>query len=171
MPPMGERNLLSQISIWLATGMGVGLVSPAPGTIGGLWGLPLAWAVGQLDPSSQKTIVVVLVFAAVAICSIAARALGGSKDPQSIVLDEIAVLPIVYLGVWNRTLPIWIAGFLLFRVFDITKPFPAKNAEKLPAGWGIVADDCIAAIYACLALHALLWLDHGLQLGWLYQAS
>jgi phosphatidylglycerophosphatase A len=156
--------------MWLATGLGIGLVTPAPGTIGGLWGLPLAWAVGHLEPVIQQTAVVVLVFAAVAICTLAARALGGGKDPQAIVLDEIVALPIVFLGVWQRSPAIWIAGFLLFRLFDISKPPPCRQLERLPAGWGIVADDCVAALYACLALHALLWLDASLGYAWLATA-
>lgn len=170
MPTMNERNLVSRGAMWLATGLGVGLVTPAPGTIGGLWGLPLAWALGHLEPASQQTAIVLSVFAAVAICSLAARALGGGKDPQAIVLDEIVALPIVYLGVWQRSPAIWLAGFLLFRLFDISKPFPARQAERLPSGWGIVADDCVAAAFACLALHALLWLDGALNFGWLVTA-
>jgi phosphatidylglycerophosphatase A len=170
MPTMSERNPTSRGAMWLATGLGVGLVTPAPGTIGGLWGLPLAWAVGHLEPALQVTAVMALVFAAVAICTLAARALGGGKDPQAIVLDEIVALPIVFLGVWQRSPAIWIAGFLLFRVFDISKPPPCKQLERLPAGWGIVADDCVAALYACLALHGLLWLDASLGYAWLAPA-
>ena len=170
MPTMGARDLVSRGATWFATGLGVGLVTPAPGTIGGLWGLPFAWALGHLGPAGQQTAIVLSVFAAVAICSIAARALGGGKDPQAIVLDEIVALPIVYLGVWQRSPAVWVAGFLLFRLFDISKPFPARQAERLPAGWGIVADDCVAAAYACLALHALLWLDRVLNLAWLTTA-
>ena len=145
MPTMAARDLVSRGAMWLATGLGVGLVTPAPGTIGGLWGLPFAWALGHLGPAGQQTAIVLSVFAAVAICSIGARALGGGKDPQAIVLDEIVALPIVYLGVWQRSPAVWVAGFLLFRLFDISKPFPARQAERLPAGWGIVADDCVGA--------------------------
>lgn len=154
-----QQSIWGRIAVWLATGLGVGLVSPAPGTVGGLWGLPLAMAIGQFSPAAQQVTTVLVVLVSIAICTVAARLLGGSKDPQSIVLDEIAALPIVYLGVWERTPAIWIAGFLLFRLFDITKPWPAKQAEKLPAGLGIMADDCVAACYACLALNLLVWLD------------
>jgi phosphatidylglycerophosphatase A len=166
MPTMSDSKATSRGAIWLATGLGIGLVAPAPGTIGGLWGLPLAWALGWLEPTWQMVAVPLLVLAAVAICTLAARALGGGKDPQAIVLDEIVALPIVYLGVWQRNPAIWIAGFLLFRLFDITKPPPCRQLERLPAGWGVVADDCMAAGYACLSLHAVLWLD----LSWLAPA-
>ena len=171
MPDMSEHDLASRGAVWLATGLGVGLVTAAPGTIGGLWGLPLAWALGHWEPTAQKTAIIVLVFAAVAICSLAARALGGEKDPQAIVLDEIVALPIAYWGIYERSLAVWAAGFLLFRLFDITKPFPVRQAERLPAGWGIVADDCVAAIYAGVALHALVWLDGALNLAWFIPAA
>lgn len=160
MPDMDQQQTLwGRISVWLATGIGVGLVSPAPGTIGGLWGLPLAMAIGGLSPFAQQVTTLLVVLISIVLCSVAARMLGGSKDPQAIVLDEIAALPIVYLGVWERTPAIWIAGFLLFRLFDITKPWPARQAERLPSGLGIMADDCVAAVYACLSLHMLVWLE------------
>ena len=97
--------------------------------------------------------------------------MGGSKDPQAIVLDEIVVLPVVFSGVTNFTPAVWIAGFLLFRFFDITKLWPAKLAEQLPSGLGIVADDFVAALYAMLALNGLVWLDTSAQLGWLLPTS
>jgi phosphatidylglycerophosphatase A len=171
MPTMSEHDLAHRGAVWLATGLGVGLVTAAPGTIGGLWGLPLIWALGYWEPAVQQTAIVALVFAAVAICTLAARSLGDEKDPQAIVLDEIVALPIAFWGIDERSLAVWAAGFLLFRLFDITKPFPVHQAERLPAGWGIVADDCVAAVYACLALHGLLWLDRALNLAWLSAAA
>jgi len=151
------RDFWDKLSVWLATGVGVGLVSPAPGTVGGLWGLPLAWAVGQLPSSEARVIAIVLLgLVGVAICSRAAAALGGGKDPQVIVWDEIAALPIVYLGVGEMTLSTWLIGWVLFRVFDITKPPPARQVEQFPGGWGIMADDFVAAGFACAALHGVL---------------
>ena len=91
--------------------------------------------------------------------------MGGSEDPQAIVLDEIAALPIVFLGVESTIPSVWLAGWLLFRAFDITKPPPIRQFEKLPGGWGIMADDWVAAAEACCALHALLWLDRAARLG------
>jgi len=157
---MNETKPQSRLAIWLATGLGVGLVSPAPGTIGGLWGLPLALAVGMLPTVTAEVLAIVLIgLASVAICSVAARALGSSKDPQAIVLDEIAALPIVFLGVDSKGPAVWIAGWLLFRALDITKPPPIRQFERLPSGWGIMADDWVAAAEACVLLHLLLWLD------------
>jgi len=162
---MNEIKSYHKFAVWLATGLGVGLVSPAPGTIGGLWGLPLAWAVGLLPSTGAEVLAIGLIgLASVAICSRAARSLGGSKDPQSIVLDEIAALPIVFLGIQPAHWTVWLTGWLLFRAFDITKPPPIRQFERLPAGWGIMADDCAAAAAACIALHGLLWID--CWLGW-----
>ena len=157
---MNETKPRGKFALWIATGLGVGLVSPAPGTVGGLWGLPLAWAVGMLaGVEAQLLAIVVIGLASVAICSAAARALGGSKDPQSIVLDEIAALPIVFLGLVPSGPAVWLAGWLLFRLFDVTKPLPIRLFERLPGGWGIMADDWAAAVVACGTLHGLLWLD------------
>ena len=153
------NKLSDRASVWLATGAGIGLVSPAPGTVGGLWGLPLAWLIGQLGGNAIQSFAIVIVgLGSVAICSRAAQVLGGKKDPGAIVLDEIAALPIVFLGVEQKNLVVWLMGFLLFRVFDISKPPPVRDVEQLPAGWGIMADDWVAAMYACLALNFFDWL-------------
>ncbi len=146
-------------AIWVATGLGVGLVAPAPGTVGGLWGLPLAWAILQIPLLGwQLGAMVVLGLLGVFLCTRAMWALGGKKDPQAIVLDEIVSVPIVYIGLSQVEPWVWVAGYLLLRIFDISKPYPCKRLERLPAGWGIVADDWMAAIYAALALRSLLWL-------------
>ena len=154
-----------KFSLWLATGLGIGLVSPAPGTVGGLWGLPLAWALALLPTVNAQVLTILLLgLACVAVCGTAARVLGETKDPQAIVLDEIVALPIVFLGVDPTGAVVWFAGWLLFRLFDISKPPPIRRLERLPDGWGIVADDFAAAAEACVALHCLLWLDG--RCGW-----
>ncbi|MCG8449317.1 MAG: phosphatidylglycerophosphatase A [Pirellulales bacterium] len=169
---MSNHHGYSRLAVWLATGLGIGLVSPAPGTVGGLWGLPLAWAIGCLaNPGAQILVIVVVGAAGVSLCSSAATALGGSKDPQAIVLDEIAALPIVYLGFAKKNLAVWLLGWLLFRLLDISKPWPIRRYERLPGGWGIMADDWMAAVYACLVLHGLVGLDRVLNLGWIVSAG
>jgi phosphatidylglycerophosphatase A len=167
--PVTLSNTLSaRVSVWLASGLGIGLVTVAPGTIGGLWGILVAWAVGQLPQTGgQVALIVLLALLAVAISASAAKALGGGTDPQAIVLDEIVALPIVYLGFADRSAPLWVAGFLLFRLFDVTKPPPVRQFENLSGAWGIVCDDLAAAVYAWAALHSLVWLDTLLDVGWL----
>ena len=77
-----------------------------------------------------------------------------TKDPQTVVIDEVSGQLIAYSGI-GAGMPNWkylLLGFILFRVFDIWKPFPARQAESLPGGLGIMADDWIAGIYAALGL-------------------
>ena len=151
--------LKDRVSLWLATGLGVGMVAAAPGTVGGLWGIAVAWAVGQLSTVvAQCVAIALLLLLGVAVCQRAAIVLGG-KDPQAIVLDEIVALPIVYLGVEKKCLAVWIGGWVLFRAFDIAKPPPVRQVERLPGAWGIMADDVVAAGYAWMVLHSLLWLS------------
>jgi len=154
--PRTENRELS-LCIAIATGFGLGRFPVAPGTIGALGGIPLAWAVGQLPHwIAQVGVIAVVCAVGVPICTRAARALGGGKDPGAIVFDEIASLPITFfvapLGSWR----VVVAGFLLHRVFDILKPPPARQLERLPEGLGIMADDWMAGVYSCLALHLLL---------------
>src|SRR5688572_8408172 len=94
-----DTSLGGRLAVWLATGVGLGLVTPAPGTIAGLWGLALAAAVSLLSPiGAQLGVIVLLAVFAAAICGSAARALGSAGDPGAIVLDEIVALPIVFIG-------------------------------------------------------------------------
>jgi phosphatidylglycerophosphatase A len=163
-----ENSLIARLALWLATGLGVGFVAPAPGTIGGLWGLALVPAIEKIPQLwLQAAVVAVLLLIAVGVCEVAARVLGGATDPQPIVLDEIVVLPMVSLAGPQLTWPMLLVGFLLFRLFDIWKPGLAREAEKLPGGWGIVADDAVAAALAWATLHLLLWLDCTAGVCWL----
>ena len=75
--------------------------------------------------------------------------------------------PIVYLAQPAMNWWGWIAGYLLLRLFDISKPPPIRQLERLPAGWGIMADDLMAGIYAALVLRGLLWCDAAWGTGWL----
>ena len=84
----------------------------------------------------------------------------GKKDPGEVVWDEIATVPIVFLFVDPRLMTrpeTLLVGFALHRLFDISKPPPVRNLEKLPDGLGIMSDDVAAAIYGCIAMHGLLW--------------
>ncbi len=104
-----------------------------------------------------------VVLAAILLCGVAAAFIG-KKDPSEVILDEFAAMPLVFLFnpyVYRNdkiSLVFILLGFLLFRLFDITKPFGVKALEKLPGGFGIVMDDVMAAIYANLALHGIAWL-------------
>jgi phosphatidylglycerophosphatase A len=164
--PPRPSSILQRVAVWFATGLGLCRIVPAPGTVGtALFGLPFAWAVGQLPGVWwQLAAIIVAVLVGIPLTTAANRALGGAKDHQAIVWDEIASMPIVFLlepmGNWKVAL----AGFVLHRIFDITKPPPARQLERLPEGVGIMADDLMAAVYAAVALGALAWVDA--SMGW-----
>lgn len=163
-----DSSVAGRLAVWLATGLGIGLVTPAPGTVAGLWGVGLAAGVGQIGlPGVQAAVIAALVLAAVPLCGVAARALGSKGDPGAIVLDEIVALPIVFLGAPTMSWPILAAGYALFRLCDVAKPGLVRSAERLPGGWGIVADDCVAAMLAWLLLRGVLLLDAKLTFQWL----
>ena len=126
----------------------------------------MAWAIGQLPGVGWQILVIAALFLiGVPLTTAAGRALGGKTDNQAIVWDEIVTMPIVFLWVplanWNVAL----AGFLLHRLMDITKPPPAGQLERLPDGLGVMADDLMAAVYASGLLAGLAWLDH--RAGWM----
>ena len=157
--PKSSFGFFDRVAMWVATGFGVGLVAPAPGTIGtAIWGLPLAWVIGQL-PSIGWQIGAIMAanLIGIPLATVAGRVLGGKKDNQSIIWDEIATTPIVFLLVPLTNWKIAVAGFLAHRLFDITKPPPARQLEHLPEGLGVMADDWIAGIYGCLLMGAFAW--------------
>lgn len=145
------------IAAWIATGLGVGLFPVAPGTVGSLLGLPLAWGIGLL-PSPWMMVVVIAALCAVGvpIVNAALPRLGNLKDPGCVVYDEIAGMAITFFLVPVSNWKIAVLGFALFRLFDVTKPPPARQLEKLPDGLGVMADDWAAGVYASLALHGIL---------------
>jgi phosphatidylglycerophosphatase A len=152
--PVGNR-----VAAWIATGLGVGHVPVAPGTVGSLLGLPLAWGIGQI-PSPWLAAVAIIALGAVGIpiVNAALPRLGRLKDPGCVVYDEIVGVTITFFLVPITSWKIAVLGFALFRLFDVTKPPPARQLEKLPGGLGVMADDWMAGIYACLALHGCLYL-------------
>lgn len=148
--------------MWLATGLGLGLVVPAPGTVVGVAGLLLTPLVsGGRDPRLYAALAVALIALAVVICHRAVEALGVDKDPGAIVLDEIVALPLAFFGMSSVSPPTLAVGFVLFRLFDVLKPGPVRWAERLPGGTGVVADDLVAVAAAWLCLRGVHWF------GWL----
>ena len=154
-------------SVWLATGLGIGLFVPAiPGSVGAaVFGLPLAWAIGRLPGIGwQIAAIIALNLIGIPAATAAGRALGGKKDNQAIVWDEIATMPIVFLLVPFSNWRVALLGLLLHRAIDIAKPPPASQLERLPDGLGVMADDWIAGAYACAVLAGLAWADTAV--GW-----
>ena len=155
-----------QLAVLLATGLGLGLITPVPGTVASaVWGLPLACLVGQLPGVGWQILAIgAVVLVGVPLTTTANRALGVEKDHPAIVWDEIASMPLVFILVPMTNWKIAAAGFVLHRLFDITKPPPVHQLERLPEGWGVMADDVMAAIFAGVALWGLAFLDA--RAGW-----
>jgi phosphatidylglycerophosphatase A len=168
------------VSLAIATAFGLGYLPKAPGTFGSLAGVALTAFIwfrflpyNSLDIYQHDVYLVVptrgfiIFFALIASgvgVSVATRTANylGKKDPQIVVIDEVCGQLISYFGIGAGMLN-WkylLLGFILFRVFDIWKPFPARQAESLPGGLGIMADDWIAGIYAALGL----WIARALGL-------
>lgn len=154
---------LSRLPLALATGLGVGFIRWAPGTVGTLWGIPLACWLSQYSTVGQIVTIVLLCAVGVPLCGHAAFQVG-RKDPSCVVWDEFVTLPIVFLGMGSAAFErpsVVIAGFALHRVFDISKLSPGRQLEQWPEGWGIMLDDVVAALYAWAVLWTIRWL------GWL----
>jgi phosphatidylglycerophosphatase A len=123
----------------------------APGTFGSLVGLPIVFIFSLTDWTIAALLTIALILGAVWVAHRAERQLN-AKDPGCIVIDEIAGMCVTMLGI-PLTLSTGIAGFFLFRLFDIIKPPPARQLEKLlPGGWGVVMDDVVAGVMANIVL-------------------
>jgi len=161
--PSWPRVLPSGLVIGCATLGPLGRALPAPGTWGSLAGL--LYFVLFFQRASIGAILIgsaIAGYLAVGICGEAEVRLR-KKDPGAIVLDEVVAIPLCFLG-WRTLLgiaPAWallIAGFALFRLFDILKPFGISRLQTLRGGWGVVADDLAAALAACATLHVGAWI-------------
>lgn len=143
----------------VATFFGIGRLRPGPGTWGSAATMLLWAALAHVLPPTLRTPTVIALAILVTLIGIpaatqVARA-SGKKDPQFVVIDEVAGQLIALIAVplaWKT----FLAGFILFRAFDITKPPPVRQLEKLPEGTGIVLDDVAAGIYALVVMQLLL---------------
>jgi phosphatidylglycerophosphatase A len=149
--------MTSRILIMIASGFGIGLIPGAPGTYASLvtvLGFSLVYLLSyRIVPELHVSTVCLISLAGVLASSAVARQ-RGDEDPSVVVIDEIAgqLLTFVFVPVSVAAL---LLGFVLFRLFDIWKPFPIRRLESLPGGVGIMADDLLAGIYANLVLHAV----------------
>lgn len=138
----------TKLNQFVATGFGFGLSRFMPGTVGTLWGIPLAWAIVQIQSLNVQIVVcLILSIIAIPVCDAAEKALGKGKDPGCIVADEYLTLPMAYLGLPFTPWMI-LSGFVLHRIFDITKPPPIRQLQNLKGGVGVVIDDFVAALFA-----------------------
>ena len=137
--------------LFVATGFFIGRVPVAPGTLGSLIGLPVCFLLSRLSFLQSLICILAFVLFAIGIAS-AAEKIIKRKDPGQIVIDEIAGLMVALAGLpFNLTTVL--AGFIIFRVFDILKPFPIRIIDKkIGGGSGIVLDDVLAGVYGNLVV-------------------
>ena len=153
------------MKLWIAQGFGIGRIPLAPGTFGSFVGV--LWFAVLLLPGSLWLFTagtLAAVALSVWLCGAAEQVLG-QKDPGSVVLDEIAALPVCFFGwvavqTWKtgalpgltsffsaHNWPLTLGVFIAFRFFDVAKPWPVHQSQSLPGGWGVTVDDVLAAVY------------------------
>ena len=148
---------MTRFAVFLATVAYCGYFPIAPGTAGSAAGLLVYLLVAWAGSPIVEVAAIALVFAAGAWAATHAERFFGGIDPGPVVIDEVLGMLITLAFIpagWQAML----AGFFLFRVFDVIKPFPADRLEKFHGGFGIMADDAMAGVYANLALRGLIWL-------------
>ena len=148
------KRALSKIAWVIATWFGCGLVPRAPGTMGSLGAIPLYLRVARLGRPGVAAAALLVTAVGVWAASVVARELG-KKDPQIVVVDEVAGLLVTMLPMGQVS---WLAvgiGFALFRLFDVFKPWPIRKLEELPGGWGIVLDDIAAGMFGAAVMAGL----------------
>lgn len=140
-----------QAVMFLATGGYIGRIPIAPGTFGSLIGIPIAYAFSLMGTPAALSAVVLITVAAVWIAHLAEKQLK-QKDPGCIVIDEVAGMCVALVGIpfsWVTGL----AGFFMFRIFDVLKPPPVRQLDRhLSGGWGIVMDDVAAGAMTNIVL-------------------
>jgi phosphatidylglycerophosphatase A len=155
---------------WIATFLGIGKIPFGPGTWASLAALPLFFPLMDL-PFIHLPILVIVYFLGVHASGQYAKNIG-EVDPSSAVIDEVLGMGVAMFGI-PREAPLLfgvkvlnvyvIMAFILFRLFDIWKPFPIRRLEKLPGGWGIMTDDLLAGIYARIWIQIGIWAVYWLQ--------
>jgi phosphatidylglycerophosphatase A len=165
--PGWPRHLPTNVVLACARLGPVGPNLPAPGTWGSAAGIAYFYAV-FVAPGTGAGAALLLnlagLYLAVALCGAAEIRLG-KTDPGEVILDEVVAMPLCFLG-WPLLVgpaPAWavlLAGFAVFRFFDILKPLGIAKLQSLPGGWGVVIDDVAAALATCGVLHAAQWAWH-----------
>lgn len=146
---------MNWVAAALATWFGLGYWPWGPGTLGSLAAVFIAARMSSVIGNFRLvllTTVVVLLAPAIWASTRTARWVD-AKDPGIVVIDEVLGQWVAFLGATVFVWKSFVAGFILFRVFDIWKPWPVRSLEKLPEGFGIVADDLAAGLYAALILY------------------
>lgn len=158
------RNRLTkkppQLAVWIATVAGTGYFPVAPGTVGSAVGTGLVALLWWQSPSRREQMVIlagaiVVVYFLGVWAATEAEKHFGRTDPGQVVIDEVAGQFATLFCAPQNNWKWLLGGFLLFRIFDIIKPFPARQAEQLHGGWGIMTDDVIAGLYGLFIMQGL----------------
>ena len=151
---------MTRLAVFLATAAYCGYFPIAPGTVGSAAGLVVYLLVWWTRSPIVEVALIAATFAVGTWAATHAERYFGGIDPGPVVIDEVlgmlVTLAFIPAG-WSAVL----TGFVLFRVFDVIKPFPANRLERFHGGFGIMADDAMAGVYANLALRAVMWLLPG----------
>ncbi len=146
---LGLRHPASLLATWF----GAGLLPVAPGTWGSAAALPFAFVIAHLFGTIGLLAAAAIVFLAGWWAASAYAAAEGQKDPQAVVIDEVVGQWLVLLAVVPPDPRYYLAGLVVFRVFDILKPWPARQIEnRLEGGLGVMLDDVVAGVYGFLVL-------------------
>ena len=155
---------MARAAVLFATAGYIGLIPVAPGTWGAAVGVCLLLLVRLAAAPALEALLLAVVLACGVWSATLTERRYGRRDPGAIVIDEVAGVLIALFWIpvsWTGLL----VGFVAFRVFDIVKPFPVSVAERLPVGWGVMADDVVAGLYAYLTVRVLAAVAPGLMLG------
>lgn len=148
---------MKSLILFIATGGGVGYFPRFPGTLGSLVGVALFFVLRGL-PMVPYGITLTALFFLASWASTGAEFFFQKKDSQKIVIDEVMGMLVTLTAIpfsWGAV----VLGFVLFRIFDIWKPFPIRLVQdRCPRGWGVVGDDVVAGVYANLAIRLLIYL-------------
>lgn len=148
---------MTRLAVFVSTFGYLGFVPAAPGTVGSAAGLAVYGLVRIIGLGVPETVAILVLFGAGVASGTRAEHHFGGIDPGPVVIDEVMGMLITLFLIpvgWGGA----ILGFVLFRVLDVVKPYPASRLERLPGGLGMMADDAMAAVYANLALRVFWWL-------------
>lgn len=153
--------MMGRVALAFASAGYAGFFPFAPGTVGSAVGLVLWWGLREAGATMLVELAVVAALLVVgALAATRAEGALGTTDPGPVVIDEVMGMGVTLIAA-PLTWATAILGFLLFRVFDIVKPPPARQLEKAHGGWGIMLDDLAAGIYAWVVLQIAIWLVPG----------
>ncbi|HKT79094.1 MAG TPA: phosphatidylglycerophosphatase A [Vicinamibacterales bacterium] len=148
---------MTRLAVFIATAAYCGYFPIAPGTVGSAAGLVVYLLVWWTRSPVVEVALIAATFVAGTWAATHAERFFGGIDPGPVVIDEVLGM-LITLAFIPAGVSAAVAGFVLFRVFDVIKPYPANRLEKFHGGFGIMADDAMAGVYANIALRLLMWL-------------